>query len=120
MIHNDVLVRRQGEPDVDLKAGAVPMFVARGDHRHAACRDAMIVRFEALDFIQYLSAGGIRGFRTFESDLRVNLHGLSFGCAMLRNNGMADSSFRTIIGWMKLKPVDNDPEIMIAPERRGR
>jgi hypothetical protein len=105
MVHDDVFVRRDGEPDADLEAGAVPMFMARGDHRYATRRDAMIVGFEAFDFIQYLGAGGIRGFRTFEGDLRVNLHGCLSGCAM-QNNGMEDGPFRNIAGWMKLNPVD--------------
>ena len=72
--HYDVLVRGYREPDVDLESGAVTMSVARGDHLYSTSRNALIVHFEALDFIQYLRAGCFRSFRTFKGDLRVDLH----------------------------------------------
>src|SRR5665213_3516717 len=74
MVDDDVLVRRHGKPDMDLKAGSVPMLVARRDHCDAAGGGAPMAGFEALDVVEDLRAGGVRGFRTFKGDLRVNLH----------------------------------------------
>ena len=79
VVHDHVLVRRHGQPDMDLEAGAVAMLVARGDDRDAAGGDAPIVGLEALDLGQDLGAGGVGRFRAFEGDLRVDLHGMPFG-----------------------------------------
>src|ERR1700722_3302010 len=75
MVHHDVFVRWNRQPDVNLEPGAVPVLVTGCDHRHAAAGDALVVRFQPLDLLQYDAARGIRRFRAFESDLWSNLHG---------------------------------------------
>lgn len=40
-IDDDVFVRGDREPDMDLEAGPMPMLVARGDHRDATSRDVI-------------------------------------------------------------------------------
>ena len=51
MVDNNVSVRRNCEPDVDLEAGAVAMLVTWGDHRHAATSNALIVCFQPIYLI---------------------------------------------------------------------
>ena len=48
MIDNDVFVRRDREPNVDLKSGAMAVLVARRDHFHAATGNTMIMGFQPL------------------------------------------------------------------------
>ena len=45
MIRHDVSVRWNGEPDVDLEARAVTVFMTGSDYRDAASDDAVIVSF---------------------------------------------------------------------------
>lgn len=49
MIDDDVFVRRNSQPNMDLKAGAVPMFVAWRNNGYATSRDAVIVGFQPVD-----------------------------------------------------------------------
>jgi hypothetical protein len=42
---NDVFIRRNGQPNVDLKAGAMAMLMARRDYGYAATCNTFIVRF---------------------------------------------------------------------------
>jgi hypothetical protein len=49
MIDNDVLVRRNRQPNMDLKSGAMAMLVAWSNNGYAASRNALIVGFQTLD-----------------------------------------------------------------------
>jgi hypothetical protein len=49
MIDNDVLVQRNGQPNVDLKASAVAMLVAWCNNGYAASGDALIVGLQPFD-----------------------------------------------------------------------
>jgi hypothetical protein len=44
MIDNDVLVRRNRQPNVDLKSGAMAMLVAWSNNGYAASRNALVSR----------------------------------------------------------------------------
>ena len=50
MIDNDVLVRRDGQPNVNLKASAVTMLLAWRDNGYATSCDVSIVDFQPFDF----------------------------------------------------------------------
>jgi hypothetical protein len=60
VVHDNVFVRRNRQPNVDLKSDAVAMLVTGSDHLHAATCDALVVIFEPLNFTQYLGAGSVR------------------------------------------------------------
>jgi hypothetical protein len=49
MIDNDVLVRRNRQPNVHLKFGAMAMLVAWSNNGYAASRNALIVCFQSFD-----------------------------------------------------------------------
>jgi hypothetical protein len=49
MIDNDVLVRRDRQPNVDLKSVAMAVLVAWSDNGYAASRNALIVCLQPLD-----------------------------------------------------------------------
>ncbi len=51
MIDNDVLVRGNRQPDIDLKPNAMAMLLARSNNGHAASRDAVVVRLQPLDLL---------------------------------------------------------------------
>jgi hypothetical protein len=57
--HNNVLVRWNRQPNVDLKSDAVAMLVTGSDHLHAATCDALVMILQPLYFIQYLGAGSV-------------------------------------------------------------
>jgi hypothetical protein len=48
--------------------------VTRSDHRHPAGGNAMIVRFEPLEFALDACTNGIRRRASLESDLKRSLH----------------------------------------------
>lgn len=50
MIDDDALVRRNRQPNMNLKSSAVTMLVAWCDNGYATSRDALIVGFEPFDF----------------------------------------------------------------------
>ncbi len=54
MINNDVVVRRNRQPNVDLKSSAMAMLVAWRDNGYSASRDASIVGFQPFDLFYYL------------------------------------------------------------------
>ena len=72
--HHDVFVRRHCHQDVDLEARSVAMVITRPDHGHSAGGDAMIVRFEPLEFARNAGANGIRRLASLERDLKWILH----------------------------------------------
>jgi hypothetical protein len=75
-----VFMLRHCQQDVDLKACSVPMVLARSDHGHPAGRDAMIVRFEPLEFMLNARPNWIRWRASLESYLKRTLHlSLSIG-----------------------------------------
>jgi hypothetical protein len=51
MINNDVLVRRNRQPNVDLKPDAMAMLLAWSDNGDAASRDALVVCFQPFDLL---------------------------------------------------------------------
>jgi hypothetical protein len=51
MINNDVLVRRNRQPDVDLKPNAMAMLSARSNNGYAASCDTFVVRLQPLDLL---------------------------------------------------------------------
>jgi hypothetical protein len=59
LIHHDVFARRNRQPNVDLKSGAVAMLVTGCDHFHAATCDTMIMGFQPLYFTHYLGASSV-------------------------------------------------------------
>ena len=74
MIDNDVLVRRNRQPNVDLKSGAMAMLVAWCYNGYTASRYALIVCFQSFDLFQYHLARSRRWLRTFEGNFWVDLH----------------------------------------------
>jgi hypothetical protein len=74
MAYHDVFMWRHGQKDVDLEAPAVTMVITRPDHRHSAGGDAMIVRFEPLEFTRNACTNGIRWIASLEGDLKGILH----------------------------------------------
>jgi len=52
MIDNDVLVRRNRQPDVDLKPDAMAMLLAWSDNGDAASRNALIVCLQPCDLFE--------------------------------------------------------------------
>jgi hypothetical protein len=74
MIDNDVLVRRNRQPNVDLKSGAMAMLVAWSYNGNTASRYALIVCFQSFDLFQYHLARSRRWLRTFEGNFWVDLH----------------------------------------------
>jgi len=48
--HNNVLVRWNRQPNVDLKSDAVAMLVTGSDHLHAATCNALVLSFQSLYF----------------------------------------------------------------------
>ena len=69
-----VFMRRHRQQDVDLKACSVPMVVARSDHGHPAGGDAMIVRFEPLEFTLNARTNWTRWLASLECYLKRSLH----------------------------------------------
>lgn len=60
LVDDDVLVRRNRQPDVDLKPDAVAMLVAGCDHLDAATCNPVIMGFQPPDLAQYLGSGSVR------------------------------------------------------------
>jgi hypothetical protein len=58
MLSRDVFVRRDREPNVDLKSGAMAMLVAWSDNGYAASRNALIVCFQPLDLFSRAAGDG--------------------------------------------------------------
>ena len=50
MVGHDIFVRWNGQPNMNLKTGAVAVLVAWRDHGYATCRDVFIVDFQPFDF----------------------------------------------------------------------
>ncbi|SDS82712.1 hypothetical protein SAMN05444158_3361 [Bradyrhizobium canariense] len=71
---HDIFIRWHCQQDMDLKACPVPMVVARSDHSHPAGGDAMIVRFETLEFMLNARAHWIRWLASLEHHLKRSLH----------------------------------------------
>lgn len=69
LIDYNVLMRRNRQPDVDLKSGAVAMLMAGCNHVHAAACNALIVNLKPLYFAKYLRTRRIGGSATLEGDL---------------------------------------------------
>jgi hypothetical protein len=49
--HNNVLVRWNRQPNVDLKSDAVAMLVTGSDYLHAAAGDALVMTLQPLYFL---------------------------------------------------------------------
>jgi hypothetical protein len=89
VIHHDVSVRWNGEPDVDLEASAVTVFMTGSDDRDAASGDTVIVSFQTFNLLGDHRSRTIRRFRTFEGDLWRDFH-----IALSRRNGSFEQSIR--------------------------
>ena len=50
MVDDDVFVRRNRQPDMDFKSGAMAMLAAWSDNGYAASRNPLIVCLQPLDF----------------------------------------------------------------------
>ena len=50
MVGHDIFMRWNGQPNMNLKTGAVAVLVAGRDHGYATCRDVFIVDFQPFDF----------------------------------------------------------------------
>jgi hypothetical protein len=74
MINYDVFMRRKRQPDTDLKSNAVAMLLAGCNHFNTAACNTMIVGLKPLYFTKYLRTRRVRGFRSFEGNLRCDLH----------------------------------------------
>lgn len=53
MIDDDVFLRRNSQPNMDLKSGAVAMLMAWRNNGHATSGDVVIVGFQPFDLFQY-------------------------------------------------------------------
>jgi hypothetical protein len=73
-IDHDILVRRHCNPEVDRKAGAVTVFVARRDDGDAAADDAMVVLLQKRRFAFDHGAHIVGRIESFKSYLQRNLH----------------------------------------------
>ena len=71
---HDVFMGRQGQQDVNLKSRSVAMVVARSDHRDAAGGNAMIVRFQPLEFTRDACTNRIRRLASLERHQQGSLH----------------------------------------------
>lgn len=74
VVHHNVFVWWNRQPNVDLKSDRVAMFLTGSDHLHAATRNAPVMIFQPLYFTQYLGASSVRGVGAFERDLWRDLH----------------------------------------------
>ena len=78
VVDENVFVRRNCKPDMDLEAGAVTVLVTRCDHSYAASDDAMIVFLQPVCLTIDYGAHGLRRIGPFERHLQWDLHnGLS-------------------------------------------
>jgi hypothetical protein len=74
LIDDDVLVRRNCQPNEDLKSSAMAMLVAWSNNGYAASRNALIVCFQPLDLFQYQLVRRWRWLGTFEGNFWGDLH----------------------------------------------
>jgi hypothetical protein len=74
MVHNDVLVRRNRQPNVDFKSGAMTMLVTWSNNGYAAPRNALIVCFQSFDLFKYRLARSRWRFGAFEANFWSDLH----------------------------------------------
>ena len=78
VVDENVFVRRNCEPDMDLEPGTVTVLVTRRDHSYAARSDAMIVFLQPVYLTINYSTHSLRRLGSFERHLQWDLHnGLS-------------------------------------------
>ena len=78
VVDENVFVRRNGKPDMDLEPSTVTMLVARRDHSHAASDNMMIVSLQPVYLMIDYCARALRWFSSFERHFQWDLHnGLS-------------------------------------------
>ena len=77
VIDYNVLVRGKCERDVNVKTGAVAVFVTRRDHSYTTSDDVVILVFQPLHFMHDRGANNLRRIRSFECDLQWDLHEIS-------------------------------------------
>jgi hypothetical protein len=78
VVDENVFVRRNCKPDMDLEPGTVTVLVTRCDHSYAASDDAMIVFLQPGYLTVDYGAHSLRRLGSFERHLQWDLHnGLS-------------------------------------------
>jgi hypothetical protein len=78
VVDENVFVRRNCKPDMDLEAGTVTVLLTRCDHSYAASDDAMIVFLQPVYLTIDYGADRVRRLGSFERHLQWDLHnGLS-------------------------------------------
>ena len=78
MIDDDIFVRRNCKPDVDLETGTMTVLMTRCYHSYTAPNDVAIVLLQSLYFASNRSAYSIRRIGSFKRQLQWDLHrGLS-------------------------------------------
>jgi hypothetical protein len=75
VVDENVFVRRNCKPDMDLKPGTVTMLVARRDHSYAASNDAIIVFLQSIYLMIDYGAHSLRRLSSFERHFQWDLHG---------------------------------------------
>ena len=74
--HDDVLVRRHGDADVDLEQTALLMPRPRRDDGHIAARDPIMKFLQMLGVPFDLGANFLRRLGVLEGDIKRRLHGM--------------------------------------------
>jgi hypothetical protein len=78
VVDEDVLVRGNCKPDMDLEPGSVTMLVTTRDHSHTTSDDMMIVFLQPADLMIDYGARGLRRLGSLERHFQWDLHnGLS-------------------------------------------
>jgi hypothetical protein len=78
VVDENVLVRRNCKPDMDLEPGTVTMLVTWRDHSYAASDDVMIVFLQPVYLMIDYGAHSLRRLGSFERHFQWDLHnGLS-------------------------------------------
>ena len=78
VVDENVFVRRNCKPDMDLEPGTVTVLLTRRDHSYAASDDAMIVFLQPVYLTIDYGAHSLRRLGSFERHLQWNLRiGLS-------------------------------------------
>ena len=78
VVDDNVFVRRNCKPDMDLEPGTVTMLVTRRDHSHTASDDAAIVFLQPVYLMIDYGARSLRRLGSFERHFQWDLHnGLS-------------------------------------------
>ena len=78
VVDENVFVRRNCKPDMDLEPGTVTVLLTRRDHSYAASDDAMIVFLQPVYLTIDYGAHSLRRLGSFKRHLQWDLHnGLS-------------------------------------------